>query len=126
MVSRTGVKILVAVAAAVMSAGVLRAADVAGKWTASFDTQIGVQSYTYEFATAGGVTTGKATLAGNMSNLKDVKIDGNKITFVENLNIMGMDIEVSYSGTIVSDEEIKFTRHVGEFATEELVAKRVK
>ena len=37
---------------------------------------------------------------------------------------MGMDIPVDYTGEIVSADEIKFTRQVGEFATEEFVAKR--
>jgi hypothetical protein len=37
-----------------------------------------------------------------------------------------MDLPVSYVGQIVSADEIKFTRNVGEFATEELVAKRAK
>jgi hypothetical protein len=32
----------------------------------------------------------------------------------------------AYTGKIVSPDEIKFTRNVAEFATEELVAKRVK
>ena len=37
-----------------------------------------------------------------------------------------MEIKVTYTGTIVSADEIKFTRNVADFATEELVAKRVK
>ena len=37
-----------------------------------------------------------------------------------------MMIEVTYSGTVTSADEIKFSRDVGGFATEELVAKRVK
>ena len=48
------------------------------------------------------------------------------MTFVENLNYQGMDIRIVYSGKIVSADEIKFTRNVMDFATEELVAKRVK
>ena len=35
-------------------------ADVTGKWTAEFDTQIGVQKYTYEFKVDGTKLTGKA------------------------------------------------------------------
>ena len=37
-----------------------------------------------------------------------------------------MELKVSYTGKITSADEIKFTRNVGEFATEEIVAKRVK
>ena len=38
---------------------------------------------------------------------------------------MGMEVHVKYSGTIVGDE-IRFTRKVGDFATEEVVARRAK
>jgi len=41
------------------------------------------------------------------------------------MNFQGMDIRIEYSGKINGDE-MKLTRKVGEFATEELVAKRVK
>jgi hypothetical protein len=37
-----------------------------------------------------------------------------------------VEIKITYTGTIVSDDEIKFTRNVADFATEELVAKRAK
>jgi hypothetical protein len=37
-----------------------------------------------------------------------------------------MVITISYSGTMTSDDEIKFTRVVGDFGTEEIVAKRKK
>ena len=35
-------------------------------------------------------------------------------------------VRITYTGTVVSADEIKFTRNVADFATEELVAKRVK
>ena len=41
------------------------------------------------------------------------------------LDFQGSAIRIEYSGVIAGDE-IKFTRKVGDFATEELVAKRVK
>ena len=43
----------------------------------------------------------------------------------ENLNFGGNSIRIVYTGKIDGDE-IKFTRKVGDFATEDLVAKRVK
>jgi hypothetical protein len=48
------------------------------------------------------------------------------VTFIENLKIEGTDLRIDYKGKIVSADEIKFTRQVGDIATEELVAKRVK
>jgi hypothetical protein len=104
----------------------LFAADISGQWTASFDTQIGQQNYTYTFAVKDGTVTGKAKSTNGESDIQEGKIDGDKLTFVENLNFQGMEIRIQYTGKIVSNDEIRFTRQVADFATEELVAKRVK
>jgi transcription elongation GreA/GreB family factor len=72
------------------------------------------------------------TLTGTMksnlgeSDVLDGKVEGDKVTFGELLKFEGMEIKITYTGTIVSDDEIKFTRNVADFATEQLVAKRVK
>ena len=117
----------VLVMAAVLAAPVfVHAADVTGTWTASFDTQIGKQNYTYEFKVSGNQLTGKAKSDNGESELKNGKVDGDKVSFVETLRVMDMMVEVTYSGTVTSNDEIKFSRDVGGFATEELVAKRVK
>jgi len=102
-----------------------QAADITGTWTASFDTQIGRQSYTYEFVVKGGELTGKAKSANGESPLKDGKVDKDTVSFVENLRFQDMDLTITYLGKIVSADEIRFTRMVGTVATEELVAKRV-
>jgi hypothetical protein len=102
------------------------AADITGKWTASFDTQIGVQNYTYEFVVKDGVLTGKAKSENGESALQNGKVEGDTVTFVENLQFQGMDIRIEYKGKITSADEIKFTRQVADFATEQLVAKRAK
>ena len=60
------------------------------------------------------------------SDVLDGKVDGDKVTFGEILQFQGMEIKIQYTGTIVSADEIKLTRNVADFATEELVAKRVK
>jgi hypothetical protein len=108
------------------SLGRAAAADVSGTWKASFDTQIGRQSYTYELVVKDSTVTGKAKSDNGETTLTDGKVEGDKISFVENLNFQGMDIRIVYTGTIVSADEIKFTRQVADFATEELVATRVK
>ncbi len=101
--------------------------DISGRWAASFETQIGVQEYTYEFVAKDKVLTGTMSSSlGSKSDVKDGRIDGATVTFKETLTFMEMAIEVSYTGQIVSADEIRFTRTVGEFATEELVAKRAK
>jgi hypothetical protein len=101
------------------------AADFNGKWTAEFDTQMGVQKYTYEFHVDGATLTGKAISERGETAIQEGKIDGDNISFVEVLNFDGNEIKITYTGKIDGDT-IKFTRKVGDFATEELVAKRVK
>ncbi len=102
------------------------AADVSGKWTTSFDTQVGKQSYAYEFKVQGAALTG--TAKGNLitdSVLSDGKVDGSKISFVEKGSYMGMPLSFNYSGEIVGDE-IHFKRELMGFPAEEFVAKRSK
>lgn len=104
------------------------AADLTGKWKAAFDTQIGKQSYVYELKSDGEKVTGKATgdingENGRTTEIKDGKLVGDIVTFVEPFEFQGNDISISYTGKLAGDE-IKFTRKVGEIATEELVARR--
>jgi len=102
------------------------AADFNGKWTAQFDTQIGQQKYTYDFHVDGAKLTGKAINEQfGPTDIQDGKIDGDNITFTEALNFNGNEIKITYTGKIDGDE-IKFTRKVGDFATEEIVAKRAQ
>lgn len=103
------------------------APNLTGRWTASFETQIGMQEYTWDFVAKGGALTGTASSnMGGKSEVRDGRIEGSTVTFKETLTFMEMAIEIVYTGQIVSADEIKFTRAVGEFATEELVAKRAK
>jgi hypothetical protein len=103
-----------------------RSTDITGRWTASFDTQIGVQNYTYDFVVKETTLTGKAKSDLGESDILEGKVEGDKISFVEILKFQGMDIRIQYTGTVASPDEIKFTRQVADFATEQLVAKRVK
>ena len=57
--------------------------------------------------------------------IADGTIKGDDVSFVENLDFNGNKIAITYTGKI-SGDEIKLTRKVGDFATEELVAKREK
>jgi hypothetical protein len=105
------------------------AADVTGTWTAEFDTQVGVQKYVYTFKVDGEKLTGEAA-AERMGEKSTVTltagtVKGDQIAFTEPLSFQGQEVAISYTGTIAGDE-IKFTRKVGDFATEELVAKRKK
>jgi hypothetical protein len=52
-----------------------------------------------------------------------VKVDGDKVSFDEPLSIEGNNITISYTGTL-SGDELKLTRVVGDFGSEQLTAKR--
>jgi hypothetical protein len=101
------------------------AADITGTWTAAFDTQIGVQNYTYTFKVEGNKLTGHVKSQYSDSDIQEGTINGDDITFVENLNFDGMPLRIVYKGK-VSGDEIKLTRDVAGIATEEAVAKRAK
>ena len=124
--TRQRLAVALAVVAAGFLASVFAAPDITGKWTAAFDTQIGVQKYTYAFQVKGSELTGTAASDLGTTVIKSGKVDGDTVTFVEPLDFMGMLLEISYTGKIVSEDQIDFTRQVADFATEKLVAKRVK
>ena len=102
------------------------AADITGKWSAAFDTQIGEQKYTYTFQVKGSELTGTAASELGTTVIRNGKVDGDTVTFVGPLDFMGMVLEITYTGKIVSDDQIDFTRNVADIATEKLVAKRAK
>jgi len=105
------------------------AADLGGKWKAEFDTQIGVQKYTFTFKVEGEKLTGKASFERmdqkGEADLLEGAVKGDEISFVEKLSFDGNDIRIEYKGKIKGDE-ISFTRKVGDFATEQFVARRIK
>jgi hypothetical protein len=101
------------------------ASDINGQWTATFDTQIGEQHYTYTFKADGEKLTGTAKNDHGSTEITNGTIKGDDVAFTENLDFNGNQIVITYSGKI-SGDEIKLTRKVGDFATEELTAKRVK
>jgi hypothetical protein len=112
------------IAMLVMSAAGL-AADITGTWTASFDTQIGVQNYTYTFKVEGNKLTGRVKSQYSDGEISEGTINGDDISFVENLTFEGMPLRIVYKGKI-SGDEIKLSRNVADIATEEAVARRSK
>ena len=111
----------------VSSLAVIHAADISGKWTAKFMSQVGDQEYTYEFVVKGTTLTGtaKGSLTGE-SPIAEGKVDGDKISFVENAKYMDMPLRFEYTGTVTSTDEIKLSRKLPDFPAEEFVAKRSK
>jgi hypothetical protein len=113
-------------AASTIVAGIAFAADVGGTWTASFETQVGTQTYTYELHVLGNALTGttKGSLTGENA-ISDGKVDGNKISFVEKATYQGMPLVFNYTGELKGDQ-IHFKRELMGFAAEEFDAKRAK
>jgi enterochelin esterase-like enzyme len=103
------------------------AADVSGTWKAEFQTQRGLQKYTFTLKQEGASVTGKANVERDgekrEAELKEGKVEGDTVTFVEPLMIQDNDLRITYMGKI-SGNEIKFTRKVGDFGSSEATAKR--
>ena len=104
-----------------------RAADIAGEWHAEFDTQIGQQKYLFSFQVNEGRLTAKATAEARGEKreveFKEAKFEGDTLTFVEMRKFQDNQVRIDYSGKVIG-QEIKFTRKVGDFGTQEFVAKR--
>ena len=103
------------------------AADVTGTWKAEFETQRGLQKYTFHLKQDGANVTGKTSAERDgekrEAELKEGKVEGDTVTFVEPLKIGDNELKITYTGK-VSGTEIKFTRKVGEFGSSEATAKR--
>jgi len=103
------------------------AADLTGTWKAEFDTQRGLQKYTFTLKQDGTKVTGKSIAELNdqkrEAELDEGKVEGDTVTFIEPLKIQDNELRITYTGKI-SDNEIKFTRKVGDFGSSEATAKR--
>ncbi|MEO8313229.1 MAG: hypothetical protein ABI645_00405 [Pseudomonadota bacterium] len=102
------------------------AADINGTWATSFDSQVGQQTYTYTFVVKGSDVTGTFKSANGEGAITGGKLEGDKLTFVENMSYQGQTLAIAYTGTVVSADEIKFKRDVAGQGGEDFTAKRVK
>lgn len=103
------------------------AAEITGTWHAEFDTRVGRQKYTYRLKNEDGKPTGRATAEARGETreveLKDIKIDGDKVSFTEMLKMGANEIPITYTGTVAGGE-LRLTREVGNIAKESIVATR--
>ena len=106
------------------------AADITGKWTTEFDSQVGVQKYVFEFKVEGTKLTG--TAISKIADAAEVKtpitegtVNGDDVTFVENLDYSGQQLKITYKGKVAGDQ-INFSRDVAGQGGETFVAKRAK
>ena len=98
-------------------------ANIAGAWTTSFESQVGTQTYTYNINVDGGTLTGHAKSNLGEGDIRGT-VDGDKVTFVENLNYQGQVLAITYTGQIVSASEMKFKRDVAGPGGEEFTHRR--
>ena len=85
------------------------AADVDGAWSGNIDTPNGAVQMSFTFASASAVLTGSTTSPdGSKVDIKNGKIDGDKISFDVDLSFGGMTFTLSYKG-VVSADQIKMT-----------------
>ncbi len=100
------------------------AAGFSGKWTGDVTTPRGTQTLTFDFHVDGTTLTGKITSPRGESDISEGKIDGDNITFTQNVNFNGNEMKIAYVGKVEGDT-IKFTRTVGDRPPVEFVAHRV-
>ena len=100
---------------------------LSGAWNVDFNIRIGLQKYTMTFDRHGTNLTGRAHVDAvertREVEFRDVRLDAETISFWEPLDLGGNEIRIEFSGRI-SDNSITFTRTVGEFSNETVVAKR--
>ena len=122
-------KVLLIVSIVLLCLAFAFAADITGKWTASITTAIGEMNYTFDFKVEGTKLTGKAVMSmgdnTSESALTEGSVKGDEISFVETLKVQGQELRCEYKGKI-SGDEIRGSRQVGSYGTEDFVAKRAK
>ena len=99
------------------------AADVDGKWAGTISTPGGDFPVAFEFKSDGTTLTGTTQSPDGMSiNIKDGKIDGDKVSFGVTLDFGGMALDIAYSG-VVTPTEMKMKADVAGMALEFVVKK---
>jgi hypothetical protein len=100
-------KKILALALLLAVSGTTFAADVDGTWVGTWDSPGGAVVLTYTLKADGNVLTGSsAGPDGNAIPIKNGKIEGDKISFVIEVDFGGGPTAIPYTG-IVSPTEIK-------------------
>lgn len=101
--------------------------NASGTWKTDIETPIGLFKYTYLIQQEGEILSGKIIRVTENGKsevpLKEGKIKGDAVSFNEAFTAQDNEITITYTG-IISGDEIKFTRQVGEYATEHITIKR--
>jgi hypothetical protein len=103
--------------------------DVTGNWVAVFQISTGPSETRFTFKVEGNKLTGSSkSRATSDSTVHFGRISGDTMTWSETVTATSnsMLIDLQYTGKIVSADEIRLSREVGTYGTQEAVAKRVK
>jgi len=123
------INVLLIVSVVLLSLVPAVAADISGKWEAVITTPIGEMNYTFDFKVEGDKLTGKAVMSmdsdSSESALTEGSVKGDEISFVETLKVQGQELRCEYKGKIAGDE-IRGSRSVGSYGSEDFVARRAK
>jgi hypothetical protein len=90
-----------------IATGLASAADLTGKWEGAFAFQDQSVPLTLQLKGADAVTGTITGLPSGVAEIKDGKLDGDKLTFWIMTEYQGSPIKLVYKGT-VSGSEIKF------------------
>jgi len=88
-------------------AGLASAADLTGKWQGAFTFQDQSVPLTLELKGADTVTGTITGMPSGAAEIKDGKLDGDKLTFWIMIEYQGSPVKLVYKGT-VAGSEIKF------------------
>ncbi|HTW67181.1 MAG TPA: hypothetical protein VME17_21325 [Bryobacteraceae bacterium] len=116
-------KFLLPVAAFLLLAVSVSAADVDGKWTGSVSTPNGDFPVTFNFKADGHMLNGSmAGPDGGDIAIKDGMIDGQNISFWLSIDMGGNSMKLTYKGVVASDQ-IKISGDAGGMPFEFVVKK---
>jgi hypothetical protein len=89
-----------------LATGVAFAADITGKWTGEMSgPDGGAMSITFTFKQDGAKLTGTAEgPQGDPLQIKDGKVEGDRISFTVSFDAGGGDMKIVHEGTIKGDE----------------------
>jgi hypothetical protein len=116
-------KIGIAVLFLALGSVAVLAADFNGKWNGTVESPRGTQNLTFDFHVDGSTLTGKITTPRGDTDITDGKVDGDSISFTQELNFNGNEFKITYTGKADGDT-IKFSRQAGDRPAQEFVAKR--
>ena len=78
--------------------------DIAGKWYLSFDSAMGPMNWVAAFEQEGNEFSGTCDIGMGEMPVKEGRVEGNRISFVVELNMPGHEMPLSFDGTVEGDE----------------------